>query len=216
MKVNEFSPHDNFNRVMDLWWVVALATVLGGVFGFIYYSIHPPIYEATVTFFVTIDLDHFPFQGVREDLIQYNEDMALGTTEGALRSPEVRDELITQAQTLGIPLTAYDLLQNSTIERKHDIWELRYRSEEPLVAQTVVNTWAKIGYQAMLNWQATGKAPSFVIFQPPIESPTPQEPVFYKRNNLVLAGSLIGFTVGIVLSTIISRSSKKSSSPDAE
>ena len=216
MNENEFSPLDRFNYLVKLWWVIALATLIGGALGFIFTHIHHPIYEATATFFVTIDTDLFPFHDVREDLIQYNEDMALGTTEGALRSVEVRDALISQLQTLGISLNAYDLLQNSTIERRHDIWELRYRSEDPLTAQIVVNTWAKIGYQAMLSWQSTGKAPAYVIFQPPTESLIPQDPVYYQRNNLMLAGGLIGFTVGIILSSTIIQKAYQSKSEIAE
>jgi len=216
MNENEFSPLDRFNHLVKLWWVIALVTLMGGTLGFIYYHIHHPIYEATATFFVMINTDLFPFHDVREDLIQYNEDMALGTTEGALRSIEVRDALISQLQTLRISLNSYDLLRNSTIERKHDIWELRYRSEDPLTSQTVVNTWAKIGYQAMLSWQSTGKAPAYVIFQPPTESLIPQEPVYYKRNNLMLAGSLIGFTIGIILSTLFTQKAELSKSVIAE
>jgi hypothetical protein len=135
--------------------------------------------------------------------------MAVNTTEGALISTEVRDNVITQVETFGISLNAYNLLKNSTIERKHDIWELRYRSENPADAQTVVNTWAKIGYQAMLSWQETGKAPDFVVFQPPTEAPVPQEPVLYGRNNLMLAGAMIGFIIGILISTMIGRTPKK-------
>src|SRR4030042_766926 len=205
MTSNDISPYAYFNRVMGLWWLVLIATILGGALGFVFHSLHPPVYEATATFFVTIDQNRFPFQGLGENIIQYNEDMAVNTTEGALISTEVRDNVITQVETFGISLNAYNLLKNSTIERKHDIWELRYRSENPADAQTVVNTWAKIGYQAMLSWQETGKAPDFVVFQPPTEAPVPQEPVLYGRNNLMLAGAMIGFISGILISTMIGR-----------
>jgi len=209
MTSSEISPYEYFNRVMGLWWIVLIATILGGALGFVFHSLHPPVYEATATFFVTIDQNRFPFQGLGENIIQYNEDMAVNTTEGALISTEVRDNVITQVETFGISLNAYNLLKNSTIERKHDIWELRYRSENPADAQTVVNTWAKIGYQAMLSWQETGKAPDFVVFQPPTEAPVPQEPVLYGRNNLMLAGAMIGFIIGILISTMIGRTPKK-------
>jgi uncharacterized protein involved in exopolysaccharide biosynthesis len=209
MTSDEFSPYEYFNRLMGLWWLVVVAAILGGTFGFIFYHLHPPVYEATATYFVTIDQNRFPIQSVREDMIQYNEDMALGTTGGALLSPEVFTDVIKQGKTLGISLTANDLLQNSTIERKHDVWELRYRSTVPLEAQTIVNTWAQIGYQAMLSWQASGKAPDYVIFQPPTLALIPQQPVLYGRNNLILAGIMIGFIAGIVISTMLSRVPKK-------
>jgi len=210
MTTNEFSPYKYFNHVLDYWWLVLIATILGGTLGFAFYHLHPSIYEATATYFVTIDLSRFPILGVREDAIQYNEDMALNTTEGALLSSEVINNVIIQVKTFGKSLTEQDLLQNSTIERKHDIWELRYRSEVPLDAQTIVNIWAQIGYQAMLSWQSSGKAPAFVIFQPPTPALIPQQPVLYGRNNLMLAGALIGFIVGIIISTCLSQAPKKS------
>jgi uncharacterized protein involved in exopolysaccharide biosynthesis len=201
----EFSPYEYFSRVMSYWWVVLVATIFGGAFGFIFFELHPSVYEATATYFVTLDLNRFSTLGVREDLIQYNEDMALNTTEGALLSTEVLNDVVLQAKGLGQILTVRDLLNNYTIERKHDIWELRYRSQDPAAAQAIVNAWAQSGYQAMLSWQATGKAPDYVIFQPPTLAFLPQQPVLYGRNNLVLAGAIIGFIVGIIISILLSR-----------
>src|SRR4030042_2843474 len=124
---NELSPYEYFNKVIGLWWLVALATFIGGAIGFIFYQLHPPKYEATATLFVTIDLNRFPFVGVREDLIQYNEDMAVNTTQNVLLSQEVRDQVITQLNTLGISLTHNNIIENTTLERKQDVGELRFR-----------------------------------------------------------------------------------------
>lgn len=208
MSYIEFSPLDYLRRIVNLWWLVFISILLGGTLGFIFFQLHHPVYEATATYFVTIDLTRFPIQGVREDLVQYNEDMAVNTTEGALLSNQVLDEVILQAKQAGFSLTRLDLLDNVTIERKHDIWELRYRSQVPADAQTIVNLWAQIGYQAMLSWQTSGLAPEYVIFQPPSPASLPQQPVLYGRNNLIIAGVLIGLIVGIFLSTSISRSPK--------
>jgi uncharacterized protein involved in exopolysaccharide biosynthesis len=209
MNSHEFSPYAYFNHLIDLWWLVALATLLGGLFGYIFYQFHPPVYEATATYIVTIDLNRFPIHDVQQDMLQYNEDMALNTTKAILLSPEVRDELINQLDKQGILLTPEELLKNYTIERKHDIWELRYRSENPSVAQTVVNEWADIGYQAMLASQKAGKTPDYVIFQSPSQALTPKEPVVYDPNRLILAGSMIGFILGIFSASLISRPFKK-------
>jgi hypothetical protein len=62
----------------------------------------------------------------------------------------------------------------------------------------------------MLSWQASGKAPTYVIFQSPSQALIPQQPVLYGRNNLILAGTLIGFIAGIITSTLLSRAPKKS------
>ncbi len=199
MTVNEFSPYDEFARILRLWWLVVLITMVGGGLGYVFYHLHPPQYEATATFFVTLDVNQLLIQDVREDLIQYNEDMALQTTQGALLAPTVLDQVIQQAGSYGILLTGYDLVNNSTIERKHDLWELRYRSTDALNAQTVVNLWAHLGYDEMLRWQSTGKTPAYVIFQPPTDALTPTEPVLYGRNKVMLAGSIAGFIVAVIL-----------------
>jgi uncharacterized protein involved in exopolysaccharide biosynthesis len=212
MASSEFSPIDNLHRILNRWWLVFISIFLGGVLGFAFFQLHHPLYEATATYFVTIDLSRFPIQGVREDLIQYNEDMAVNTTQGALLSTEVLDEVISAAKQEGMTLTRKDLLQNVTIERKHDIWELRYRSQVPADAQKIVNLWAQIGYQAMLTWKTSGLAPDYVIFQPPSPAILPQQPVLYGRNNLILAGALIGLIVGIILSTSKSPSSENTHS----
>jgi uncharacterized protein involved in exopolysaccharide biosynthesis len=210
MTTIEFSPHAYFARVMKTWWLVLLATFLGGVFGFVFFHLHPPVYEATATYFVTLDLTRFPKLGVREDLIQYNEDMALGTTQGALISTEVLKELISQAHNLGQNLTEKKLLADTTIERKLDTWELRYRSRDPAIAQTIVNIWAELGYQAMLSWQASGTTPAYVVFQPPTLAPLPDHPILYGRNNLMLAGALVGLIIGILVSALMQPVPKKS------
>jgi uncharacterized protein involved in exopolysaccharide biosynthesis len=206
---NEFSPYEYLNRVIDLWWLIALATILGGVFGYIFYHLHPPLYEATATYIVNVDLNRFPFQGVKQDNLQYTEDMALNITKAILLSPEVRDNVISQLKTQGISLAPYELLQNYTIERKQDTWELRYRSQDPNVAQEVVNSWANIGYQAMLSWQESGKAANYVVFQPPTMADIPQIPVLYDRNKVILAGAMIGFIIGIITSHRISLAPRK-------
>jgi len=205
MSSNELSPYEYYNRIVNYWWLVFLATLLGGALGFVFFHLHPPVYEATTTYIVTIDLTKFPIQGVKDDVILYNEDMAVNTTEDALLSDKVLKDLFTQVKSSGVSLTYNELTQNYTIERKQEIWELRYRSPVPSDAQIVVNTWAQIGYQAMLSWQTTGKAPAYVIFQPPSPANLPTQPVLYGRSNLILAGALIGLIIGIIISSRLSR-----------
>ena len=208
MSSDEFSLHASFTHIVKFWWLVALATVLGGSLGYVFYHLHAPIYESTATFFVTLDQANVPIQGVREDLVQYNEDMALNTTEGALLSTTTRDNLLGELKTQGFSLAPHDLLNNYTIERKHDIWELRYRSTNPQEAMWVVNTWAEIGYQEMLSWQASGKAPGFVIFQPPVEALLPLEPVLYDRSRVMLAGAAIGFIASLLAAGFVGRTDR--------
>jgi capsular polysaccharide biosynthesis protein len=212
MNSNEFSPYEYFSRIVNLWWVVFVATLAGGALGFAFFYFHPPVYEATATYIVTIDLNRFPMQGIQEDLIQYNEDLAINTTQDAFLSDEVLNAVVNQLKVMGMPLTVADLVHNYTIERKHELWEIRYRSQVPSDAQTIVNTWAQIGYQMILSWQATGMVPEYVIFKPLSQALLPTQPMLYGRNNLIFAGAIIGFILGIIISARISRPPKKSHS----
>jgi uncharacterized protein involved in exopolysaccharide biosynthesis len=203
--MKEFSPLDEFSRLFRYWWLVAFCMLLGGLAAFLFHKANPPLYEATTTIVATIDLQTFPFEDVREDLIQYNEDMALGTIEGVLRSPDVTQALFTAAQSHGITLDAIMLAKASTIERKHAIWEVRYRDTDPAVAQLVVNLWMETGYNAMQIWHSDGRMPVFVILEAPTPAYLPAEPVAYQLNNLLLAGSAAGFLLGLMVTSLIAR-----------
>lgn len=209
MNSEEFSPSSYINRLINLWWIVALAAILGGIAGFIIHQLHPPIYEATATYVVTIDLYRFPIKDIREDMLQYNEDLALNTTKAILLSTEVLDEVVIKLSNLGLSEPTNIILKNYTIERKHDLWELRYRDENPRKAQIVVNVWAEVGYQAMVSRQASGKAPDYLIFQLPSPALLPQQPVVYDRNRVVFAGIVAGFVLGILATSLVNRPSRK-------
>jgi capsular polysaccharide biosynthesis protein len=207
MSSKELSPYRYLVHTMDLWWIVFLAAFLGGGLGYMFFLVRHPVYEATATFYVRIDLATFPMKGVRDDLLQYNEDMAVNVTSQILLSRQVLNDVASRLKPTGLIVSASDLLNNYTIERKLDLWELRYRSQVPATAQAIVNTWAEIGYQAMLTWHSTGQAQSFVIFQPPSQAILPAKPVLYGRNNLMLAGALIGLIAGTIITNRISRTS---------
>jgi hypothetical protein len=197
--MEEFTPLDEFSRLFRFWWLIAFSVVVGGLVAFGFHRANPPLYEATATIMATIDLEIFPFKNVREDLIQYNEDMALGAIEGALRSTEVTQALFTAAQAQAISLDAVVLTRSGTIERKHAIWEVRFRSPDPTSAQTVANLWMQIGYEAMQSWQSDGRIAPFIILEPPTPAALPIEPVAYQLNNVLLAGSMSGLVVGILI-----------------
>jgi hypothetical protein len=148
----------------------------------------------------TIDQENFPFQNVREDLIQYNEDMALSVVEIVLQSPDVKQSLFSAAQSQSISLDSASLAKASTLERKQAIWEIRFRDSDPAMAQNIVDLWTEIGYQAMQIWQSDGRIASFVIIEPPSPALLPDTPIAYGLNKLLLAGSLAGLIIGILIS----------------
>ena len=143
-------------------------------------------------------------QDVRLDLIQYNEDLSLGAVEGALRSSVVQQALFSSAQAQAISLEAVSFAQAITIERKHSVWEARYRNTDPYIAQTVTNLWMQLGYDLMQSMQASGNMADFVILDPPNYAPLPSEPVAYHLNTLLLAGSMAGLILGVLLAIPLS------------
>jgi hypothetical protein len=203
--MNEFTPLDEFSRLFRYWWLIAISMVLGGLAAYLFHRLNPPVYEAAATIMATIDTETFPFEGVREDLIQYNEDMALGTIEGVLRSTGVTGALFDTALAQGITLDARILAKSSSIERKQDIWEVRYRSADPATAQSVTNLWMELGYAAMQTWYTEGRIPAYVILETPTFAYLPDEPIAYQLSNLLLAGSMAGFILGLMITALVPR-----------
>jgi hypothetical protein len=193
--MHEFAPIEHFYRFLRLWWVLLVAALVGGLVGYFFSRNHPPIYEANATFSVNIDLDKVP----QLPLELQDEDLALSTTQAALMSPKVTNAVLAEAARLGYPMDITQLLANSSIERQHAFWVLRFRSADPNFAQTLVNYWATTGYQVMMYWQASGKSPAYVVYSPPTLSGIPTKPVNYGTNKLVLAGSLVSWFISLLL-----------------
>jgi len=198
--MQEFAPIEHFYRFLRLWWVLLAAALVGGLIGYFFSRNHPPVYEANATFSVNIDLDKVP----QKPLELHDEDLALSTTQSVLFSPEVISAVLAEATRLGYPMDTTQLLANSSIERRHAFWILRFRSGDPIFAQALVNFWATKGYQVMMDWQAAGKSPAYVIYSPPTLSGEPINPIYFKTNRLVFAGSLIGWFFSLLLIELIS------------
>jgi hypothetical protein len=207
--MQEFSPYEHFNRAIHLWWIMLGAALLGGLVGFYYSRTHPPIYEAIATFSVNIDLDKVP----QKPLELHDEDLALSNTQAVLLSPEVTDAVLADSAKLGYPMDITLLLANSSIERQHAFWILRFRSTDPSIAQTLVNLWAEKGFPVMLDWQSAGKIPAYVVFSSPTLSGRPIKPVYFGTNKLVLAGSLVGWLVSVLFIEIITRRPAQKNQP---
>jgi hypothetical protein len=196
MPNSEFVPLDHVGRLMTWWWLIATAMVVGGAIGYAIHSQRTPVYEATATFFVTLDSTKISRE-LPIDRYQYDEDIALAATEGALRANEVLQAVVAASTAQGIAIDTLTLSQKSAIERRHAFWELRFRHPDPHSAQTVVNLWAERGYETMIAWHTAGNVANYVIFNPPILAELPQQPVSQNRNHLMLAGGMIGLVVGI-------------------
>jgi hypothetical protein len=205
--MDEFTPLQHFYRLTRLWWLIVLCSLLGAGLAYLFHRLNPPVYEATSSLNVTIDLAQLQLlSDIPKDKLQYNEDLALSVTDQAFRDLESYQAVLARATAQGLPIPDVDtLFANHTLERRHAIWQMHYRHSDPLVAQAVANTWTQVAYENMLTWQSTGQIPAYLIVKPPVQAGLPEEPVIYDLNRLLLAGSLIGLVVGILFSEILAR-----------
>jgi uncharacterized protein involved in exopolysaccharide biosynthesis len=193
--MRELVPLDHFYLFIRYWWLVVIATLIGGVIGFVFSNLRTPQYEAAAIFYLNIDLNK-----VKEPpLPLHDEDLALSMIQGALLHPQVIDDLVQELKKSDPQLDSGKLLANYVLERKNDIWELRYRDPDPLVAQRIVNLWAGKGYEKYLAQKKDGTIPSYVISNEPLLSGTPTKPSTYPPTQIILAGSMLGFLIGILI-----------------
>jgi uncharacterized protein involved in exopolysaccharide biosynthesis len=142
MENPEFSPLDALERAFRRWWVIVLMTVLGGIAGWTFHFITPPVYEATSV--ITVNMD---FQN--RQLTQYEEDFAFGAAGAIGTSDEVENQIVTQAKKNGIPIEIDQLQQQMFLERKQSVWELHIRNRDPEIAAELANLWAQNFYEAL-------------------------------------------------------------------
>jgi hypothetical protein len=197
------TPMITFNRLLTGWWKIVLIAVLGGLIGLTASFFIPPMYEAEATFHASIDFTQINFENMVGEygfpliFTQYDEDLALQVVERVLLRE--RQEALRFAKTLDPDLDGQTFWENKQIQRYLGRWQLRYRHQDPEVAQAIVNYWAEIGMMALAEAQESGKAESFVMIDLVSEAELPQKPIYRNRSSLVLAGTLIGFTCGIIL-----------------
>jgi len=204
-----FNLIDTLNHLLQNWWKITLCVIIFGLLGLAFSFIRPPKYEAQAIFSSTIDYSQLNFDNLVDDrnqpyeLTQYDLDLALSAVQRILL--QVRNQAIAYARTLDPTLDSGTFEQNMRLERLHDRWYLRYRHQDPLIAQSIVNHWAELGAAQLAEEQASGKVESFVLASLIAEANLPNQPIYQNRNTMVLAGSLIGFGVGVILVDIKSR-----------
>jgi hypothetical protein len=198
----EFVPLDAFIRAMRLWWLVALLGILGGVSGFVFHRLRPPLYESQAVYHASLDFNQAG-QFIKPNdlsLSQYDEDLALEAVHAALIA--VEPLVITGIQQQNINLDLDTLQKNSIIERDHAYWKIRFRHTDPIIAQKVVAMWTDAGTRVMGVFQKEGTMKPYVIYQLVSPASLPTQPTYLKTNQVVLAGGLIGLVAGILLTSL--------------
>ncbi len=202
MKRDAFDPVATFNHLINGWWKIVVFASIGGILGLGFAFIQPPLYQAEATFHASIDFTQINFEGLVGEyghpviFTQYDEDLALQVVERVLLAK--RPEAQAYAHILDPTINYQTFMRDMQIQRYLARWHLRYRHEDPEIAQAIVNHWAELGMEALHEAQLAGNAESFVIISQVSEAVLPQSAVYYNRNTLVLAGTMVGLFAGVV------------------
>ncbi len=199
---DEFVPIDFFSSLLRWWWIAVLCVVIGGGVGLLAHRLKPPVYEAQAVFTASIDVNKIdipvpPAGTPAYQFTQYDEDIALSVVQAALI--QVVPQVVTFAQQNGFPVDSAGLQANATIERKNALWEIRYRSPDPVLAQKVVNYWAQQGFSDLKARLAAGQVQPYVTFDLIQLADIPAGPAYFQTNSFVFSGGFLGLIAGLLL-----------------
>jgi uncharacterized protein involved in exopolysaccharide biosynthesis len=198
-----FDPISTYKNLLERWWVIVIAAFIGGLLAYGLSFLMPEKYQAEAIFNASIDFTEVNFENLQNEngdpltFTQYDEDLALQVVQRMLLA--TKNDAFQYAQSLDPGLDIGTFNNNYQIRRYHALWYLRYRHQDPQIAQSIVNFWAERGWEALQEAQQGGRAEEFVILDLVSLSALPQAPIYQNRNNLILAGTMIGFITGVIL-----------------
>ncbi len=196
-------PLQTIKNLLHNWWKIILIAYLFALVGLVASYLLPAKYQAEAVFSASIDFTQINFENMVMEgdqplsFTQYDEDLALQVV--ARFMTEQMQNAYNYALTLDPSLTLTKFERDMQIERANTNWYLRFRSSNPEIAQKVVNYWANLAFDSLKQAQVNGDAETFVIVDLVQQASLPEKPVYQNRGTLVLAGTLIGIIVGILV-----------------
>jgi len=196
-------PVSSFNNLLKSWWKILAIAVLGGLIGLLVSFVIPPKYEAEAIFHASIDFTQINYKNMvgeyGDPLVwtQYEEDLALQAVKRVILKRT--KWAFEYAQSLDPDITGEEFQDSTQIQRYLAKWYLRFRHEDPQVAQSIVNFWAEEAIEELHTAQEAGVLESFVIVDLTSLADLPSREIYHNRNILVLAGTIAGFLIGILV-----------------
>ena len=193
----EFSPRDEIQRMLRMWWVLAACMILGGLVGFAIHRVEPPVYQAKATLYSFID-----FQKITDvRLSEYDEDVTINTIQSVMLSNLVIRKVLESAGNAGIPIDYLTFMDRMSIYRSLTNYELFYRDRNPEVSKTVVNLWAQTGLSTIEDLQESGAVPPYITVGLQNLAEQPQSPSYSQTNSYVLSGAVLGLVAGLLITS---------------
>lgn len=157
--MNDLSPGEMLERTIRFWWVIAAAMILGGIAAWGFTLSHPPVYEATAVYNVSVDVEmlageqHLTPTQVPTDFNSLN--VYLAPAADVFYQPEVRNRLVADASAQGIPLKYSDINAADFYQDRRGIrWLLSVRYTDPVKAAKLANLWVAATDAALHQAQA--------------------------------------------------------------
>jgi uncharacterized protein involved in exopolysaccharide biosynthesis len=176
--VKEFSPYDTFMHTYRCLWLVILFTILGGLVGFLFHRLQPPIYEASAMIELNIDLTQSDFAQVHP-LTELEQDQSISGAMALIASEPVLEQTVIAAQAQGIQFNEANLVlgRNIFLERKHANQILRVRHTHPESAAQIANLWSDQAFEALVEARSHATRARFLKeYLTTLENcPSPQE-----------------------------------------
>jgi hypothetical protein len=140
MDDSEFTPIENIKSVFSHWWILVGFAVVGGVIGWLFHFLQPPIYEATARITVSMDFSE-------RELTQYEQDYAFSSAGEIIISSTLKDQILAKALATGISISSTQLRQQMFSEGRQSVWELHIRNPDAQVATDLANIWAGVAVE---------------------------------------------------------------------
>ena len=148
MPSSSFSARQFIIFMIQKWWVICLAMVVGGLLGVAISTLQPPQYEAQANISSSIDYTLLP------DLEDYEEDRMINEAGWLIFSDQVFLDVQTRAKLEGYPIAFEDFDERFSADRVDDLWALRVVGEDAQEASTLANIWADVSYQHLTTAHA--------------------------------------------------------------
>jgi capsular polysaccharide biosynthesis protein len=146
--MSELSPRDILERTFRGWPLIAVGVLLGGLLGWLFSTLHTPIYETHAEILIHVDSALWA-QEKKVDIIQEIELFnSYQPIIGVISSKEVIENLILAAQAEGVPLNRNTFLTNFSIQRVNLVWQMTVRAADPETAARLANLWVQTALPA--------------------------------------------------------------------